>query len=185
MKKMKKDRLIMTAYFGLAVALLSAFTTIIGYTKYWGEHRTFNIVDFLFLNGNGFDSFVSDDYTGQVLWSVNIGTIRVLAVIGIVAIVLAVAGLRLISEQKEDTVSFILTLCGLVLTMLPALVILICVFVVRDNYIGEISCGIYPFAAPAAMVVCIIAATRKHLDNLKYKARQEEAKGLIYKAGDI
>lgn len=185
MKRIKGKELIITAYSGLAIALLSAFTTIVGYTDRWGNHRSFNIIDFLFLNGNGFDSFVSEDYRGQVIWTIEIGTIQVLTVIGILAIVFAVVGLKLISEQRENRTSFILTLCGLILTMLPALIILVCVFVVRDNYAGTISCGIYPFVAPIAMAVCIMAATQMHRDNLKYRIKQEKAEGLIFKAGDL
>lgn len=183
--KLRENKLVAIAYSGLAIAILSVFTTIVGYTNGSGVHRTFTLLDFLAEDGNGFDQFVSYEYVGKVYWNINIDTIRVFAVIGVAAVICAIVGLMLISKQKENTASFVLTVFGLVGTMAPSVLILICLVVLKDQYMGTISCGVYPIVSPIAMIVCIAAATQMHRKNVEYRNKLKEAEGLIFRGGDL
>lgn len=185
MGKIKDKNLIIIAYTSLAIAILSVFTTIVGYTNSSGTHRSFSLLDFLSSNGNGFDEFVSYEYTGPVYWYIDISIIRVFVIIGILAVVCAFVGLSLISKQKENSASFILTLLGLIGTMAPAALLLICIVALRNDYLGRISCGIYPIVSPIAMLVCIAASTQMHRRNKEYQRRLKEAEGLIFRGGDL
>lgn len=185
MKKSKDNKLIILAYTSLIISILSVFTTIVGYTNRNGVHRSFTLLDFLSNNGNGFDSFVSREYVGKIYWVIRMPTIRIFIFIGITAVICAFIGLSLISKQKENKASFILTLLGLLGTMAPALLIFSCIVVLKDNYLGNISFGLYPIVSPIAMLVCIAAATEMHRKNNEYKKKLKEANGLIFRAGDL
>lgn len=183
--KKKNNELIILAYASLIISILSAFTTIVGYKNRLGVYRSFSLIDFLSKDGNSFDSFVSKEYIGKIYWVINIPTIRNFVIIGILAVICAFVGLSLISKQKENTSSFILTLLGLIGTMAPAVLIFICIVILKENYLGDISFGIYPIISPIAMMVCIAAATQMHRKNNEYKKKLKEANGLIFRAGDL
>ena len=185
MESKKKNMLVILAYASLAVAILSVFTTIVGYTNLSGTHRTFTIIDFLSSNGNGFDDFVSSEYTGRVLWTVDISVVRVFVVIGTIAFACAIVGLMKISKQKENTASFVLTVLGLVGIMAPSLLMLIVIVIMGGNYKGSVSCGVFPIISPIAMIICITAATQMHRKNKEYKKRLKEAEGMIFRGGDL
>lgn len=185
MHRIKEDKLVKTAYVSLAIAILSVFTTIIGYTNSSGKHRSFTIIDFLTKNGNGFDSFVSYEYMGRVFYQINISEIKVLVFIGIVAVACAIIGVSSISNQKENKSSFVLALIGLIGTAIPSVLILVLVLILNGQYEGRISCGIFPIVCPIAMVICIIATTRMHRRNVEYQKKLEEAKDLIFRGGDL
>lgn len=185
MEKLKENKLVVASYVSLAIAIFSVFTTIIGYTNESGVHRTFSLRDFLASNGNDFDSFVSWEYTGTVYWNIDIGIIRVFAVIGIIAVVCAIVGVSMVSKQKENAGSFALALIGLLGTMAPSVLILICVVIMRNSYMGTISCGIYPIVSPIAMIVCIIATTQMHRRNIEYRKKLKDAEGLIFRGEDL
>lgn len=186
-EKIKENKIMALAYVSLAVSILSAFTTIVGYTNANGEHRNFSLVDFLSPNGNGFDAFVSHEYIGKVYWDIDISIIHVFVVIGIMAFICAAVGLSIISRQKENTLSFALTILGLVGTMAPSVLILICIVALRGDYEGTIHCGIYPIVSPIAMLVCIFATMQTHRRNVEFKRKLDDAmaKGLISRAGDL
>lgn len=185
MKKLKENTLVTAAYISLAVAILSIFTTIIRYTNGSGERKTFTVFDFFASKGNEFDSFVSYEYVGNVLWKINIGAIRIFSIIGIIAVICAIAGVVMISKQKENTGSFVLALIGLFGTMAPSVIILACVVIMRDNYMGTISCGIYPIVSPIAMIICIAATTQMHRRNIEYRKKLKDAEDLIFRGGDL
>ena len=185
MKTFKENKLMVWAYTCLAISILSVFTTVVGYTNASGVHRTFTLVDFLSANGNGFDEFVSCEYSGQMFWTIDISIVRVFAVIGITAFVCALVGLAKISKQEENTGSFVLTLFGLIGTMAPSLLILSCIVVLGNNYRGTIHSGIYPIVSPLAMILCIIAATQMHRKNVEFQKKLNAAEGLIFRGGDL
>ena len=185
MKKLNINKLKVAAYVSLAVAILSAFTTIVGYTNYAGEHKTFTLFDFLGQNGNVFDLFVSYEYIGTIYWDVDIGIIRVFAILAIIAIICAIAGVSMISRQKENRGSVILAIIGFIGTLAPSILILVCVIIFRNDYLGSISCGIYPIVSPIAMIICIIATTQMHRRNLEYKRKMKAVEGYLHKGGDL
>lgn len=185
MSKLKDDKLVLAAYISLAVAVLSVFTTIIGYTNSAGVHRSFSIIDLLNPGASGFEQFVSYEYVGVIYWNITMTHVTILAIISIVALIFAVVGLMLISKQKENRGSFALTVVGLIGTMMPSVILLIITVVLRASYKGRIYCGIYPIVSPIAMIVCIIATTQMHRRNLEAQKKLESVNGLIFKGGDL
>lgn len=184
MDKMKENKLVIIANAGLIVAILSAFTTIVGYTNSKGEHRTFSIIDFM-KDAKGFGDFVFDEFTGKVYVMYQPWQMFVLICLGIAAIGFAFVGLLKLSKQKDNRVSYVLTIIGLLATMAPSVIIFIEIVALKNDYLGKISCGIYPIVSPIAMIICIIAASKMRRRNIEYRKRLKEAEGLIFKGGDL
>lgn len=186
MKKIKENKLTFAAWISLAVSILSVFTTIIGYGEFGLKTIHFTVFDFFGKRGPKFRFLVLQKYRGPVLWRFDMGTVRVLSIIGILALVFAIIGLSLISKQKESATSFVMALIGLIGTMIPSVMILFCVIFLGRYYApATIYCGIYPILSPIAMIVCIIATTQMHRKNLEYKKKLREADGLLFRGTDL
>lgn len=183
MKKVKSNTLIAIAYGCLVISLVSLFTTIIGYTNKAGIHKTFSIIDFV--SSNEYDKFVSAEYAGTVYWNIDWSVIRIFAAVGVGSLICAAVGLALISRQKKNIWPFTLTLLGLIGTMAPSVLIFTAVIVLRNEFLGQLNCGIYPILTPIAMIVCIFAATQMHRRNREYIRRLKDAEGLIFPGGDL
>ena len=184
MKKKEGSKLTAIAYSGLVISILSAFTTIVGYTNSSGTHRSFSLVDLL-SDAEGFGSFVFDEYMGKAYAQYQPWQIFALIALGTAAIACAFVGLKRLSKQTDNRTSFVLTIIGLVGTMAPSVIIFICIVSLKGNYMGTISCGIYPVMSPVAMVICIFAVTRMRRRNIEYRKKLKEAEGLIFKGGDL
>lgn len=184
MKKLKENKLVTIAYSGLIIAVLSAFTTIVGYRNSSGIRRTFSLFNFL-IDAEGFGYFVFSEYRGRTFVQYHPWQLFVLIILGAAAIVCAFIGLSRLSKQTDNHTSFVLTIIGLAGTMAPSVIIFICIVALKGNYLGRISCGIYPIIAPIAMIVCIVAATQMRRRNIEYRKKLEEAEGLIFKGGDL
>jgi len=184
MKIIKENKLVAIAYSSLVISILSAFTTIVGYTNSRGIHRTFNLIDFL-LDARGFGRFVFDEYMGRAYVQYEPWQLFILIALGAIAIVCAFVGLMRLSKQTDNETSFILTIIGLIATMAPSVIIFICIVALKENYIGTIVCGIYPIVSPVAMIACIAAATKMRRRNIEYRKKLKEAEGLIFRGGDL
>lgn len=184
MEKKKENKLTTIAYSGLAVAILSAFTTIVGYTNSSGVHRSFSLIDFL-SDAQGFGSFVFNEYRGKVFVQYEPWQLFVLIALGAAAIVCSFMGLKKLSKQTDNETSFALTIMGLIGTMAPSVIIFILIVALKDNYMGTISCGIYPIVSPIAMIVCLYATTQMRKRNIEYRKKLKEAEGLIFRGGDL
>lgn len=187
------------AYIGLTVSLISAFLPVIRYKSTYEfnpncfnarhgfeSYESYSVIEIL----SDFDYFrktVLDEYNPEAEFNMEIGVwqIVIISLVGVAAIVFAIIGLRLVSKQKENVFSFILTLFALLLTMVPSVLIFSCVFLFRDEYLGEIRCGAYPIISPIAMIICIIAVTQVHRRNVMYKKKAKEAQGLIFRGGNL
>lgn len=183
MEKVSQKRLVIIAYITLAIAVLSGFTTIIGYTNSKGIYKSFTLLDIML--SSDFESFVMLEYHGSIDWDIDIVFVRVVAVVAIIAVLCAAVGLKLLSDQSESSKPFALTLIGLIGTMIPSLLLLICIVVLKNDYVGIISCGIYPVVSPIAMLISIYAAAQVHRKNIEYHKKLNNAKGLIYRGGDL
>lgn len=184
MKKTKEGKLIHVAYAALAVTILSAFTTIVGYTNSKGVHRTYNLFNFL-SDAEGFGAFVFHEYAGKVYVTYDSAYLLLLIALGLAAVVCAFSGLRRLSKQTDNRTSFILTILGLIGTAFPSLVIFIHIVALKHNYLGTISCGIYPVVSPIAMIICIVATTQMRKRNIAYREKLNEVEGLIHRGGDL
>lgn len=183
-EKIEKNRLVIIAYSSLAVAVLSAFTTIVEYTNSRGAHRAFSLLDFL-TDAQGFGAFVFTEYRGKVYVQYEPWQLYVLIVLGALAIACALVGLMRLSKQTDNQISFVLTVIGLIGTMIPAVVIFICIVALKENYLGTIACGIYPIVSPIAMIACIAVVTKMRKRNIEYRKKLKEAEGLIFRGGDL
>lgn len=169
MKELSDNKLIALAYSGLVISILSAFTTIIGYTNSANKHRTFSLLDFL-TDADGFGPFVFTEYMGREYVQYESWQLFLLIALGSIAIICALIGLMRLSRQTDNLLSFVLTITGLVITMAPALIIIICTVVLKENYQGGvISCGIYPLVSPVAMAICVVAVTKMRRNRKKRK----------------
>ena len=184
MKKLKEDKLVALAYSSLVVAILSAFSTIVSYTNKNGVSRTFDLLDFLY-EAKEFGAFVLREYKGTIYVQYQPFQLFLLIGLGAAAVACAFVGLLRLSKQTDNRLSFVLTLLGLLGTMAPSLTIFICIVALKDQYIGNITCGVYPVVSPLAMVVCIVAATRMRRRNLDARKKLEAAEGLIFRGGDL
>jgi len=184
MEKKKANKLTIIAYSGLAVAILSAFTTIVGYTNSSGIHRSFSIIDLL-SDAEGFGAFIFNEYKGKVYTQYEPWQLFTLIALGAVAIVCAFVGLRCLSKQTDNQISYVLTIMGLIGTMALSVIIFICIVALKADYLGTISCGIYPIVSPVAMIVCFSATTQMRKRNIEYRKKLKEAEGLIFRGGDL
>lgn len=185
MEKFKENKLVAIAYSGLAIAILSAFTTIVSYTNSSGVHRSFSLINFLAEDASGFGPFVFAEYKGEAYMTYENWQPFFLIALGTIAIACAFIGLVHLSKQTDNKLSFVLTILGLIGTMAPSLIIFICIIALKDNYLGTISCGIYPIVSPIAMIVCIAAAAKMRRRNVEYRKKLKEAEGLIFRGGDL
>lgn len=183
MEKRKLNKWVIISYACLLVSIVSTFTTVVAYTNAGGIRKTFSIIDFI--SSDEFDSFVLYEYTGTVVCNINAPVIRGVVVIGVLALLCAAIGIATLSKQRKNLWPFVLTLIGLIGTMIPSIMIFVAVILSKHHFTGSMSCGIYPVATPVAMIVCIITATEMHRRNQEYIKRLEDAKGLIFRGGDL
>lgn len=184
MEKIKENKLVAIAYSGLIIAILSAFTTIVGYTNAAGIHKTFSLIDF-FADAEGFGAFIFNEFTGKAYVTYQPWQLFVLIALGAIAIICAFTGLMKLSKQTDNKTSYVLTIIGLVITMAPAVILFIEFTALKNHYLGTVSCGIYPIVSPIAMIICIAAATKMRRRNIEYRKKLKEAEGLIFRGGDL
>lgn len=183
MKKLFPNILVIISFCCIAISIASMFTTIVGYTDPNGVYHSYSLMDFW--GNSDFDKYVSNQYNGNVYIDLDIEYIRIFAVIGILAVLCAIIGLVILSKQKLNVFSFILTLLGLLGTMAPAVLIFICVFLLGDEFDGTITCGIYPYVSIVAMIISIIASTYMFRRNSEYHKKLRKAQGLIFRGGNL
>ena len=147
------------------------FTTVIGYTNSKGMYRAFSILDFW--ASSDYDTFVSSEYIGVVYLSIPVPVIRVFSLFAVCAEISAIVGLLFLSQQKERLWPLVLTIGGLLGTMVPSLLIWIAVFLLRDGYPGTIKIGIYPFVSIVAKIISIIAAVMVYKRNIKFRKNRK------------
>ena len=187
--KIKDNILIYLSFFSLFISIISFFLPVINYQfeDVIGYKIRFHGYDF-FIDDNRkiFEKYIMNrEYIGPIYWDINEKTIYIFALFGVLSIIISFVGVALISKQKDNTISFILTLIGFIGTISPAILIIVCVLFLHNNFKGEISCGIYTVVAPIAMLICLYAATKAHFKNMKMKRYKRDAKGLIFYGGDL
>ena len=169
----------------LIVSLISLFLPIIRYTDSIIDYQ-FNIID-LVKGNSSFEFLVLEEYTGPVLWKITDFTVSVLAVIAVVSLFLAVAGLITLRAQRPNTKQFVLTIIGLIGVSIPSVTVIICVLSFGHYYSdgGFLSLGIAPIISPIALLISIGAVIRRKNKVEEEMRKEAEEKGLIWKAGDL
>lgn len=171
---------------GIVLSLASLFLPIITYTNQNGVKHPFNIIQ---LFGGGFAENVQTEYIGKY-WIVISNSsfdaiVAIVGVIGAASIVLSFFGLRSMSKQYESALPFRMTICGLVGTMIPALLLIIAVILSKNYYLGSITLGAYVFITPITMIASCIAVVKRHQLTQQELAIQKEAAKYIRPAGDL
>lgn len=182
----KNKKWIYFAISGLVISIISLLFPIITYTDQRGTAHAFNI--FQLLSG-GFAQIVQGEYTGESLIRLSQSSfdaiIAVIGVLGTIAIVLSMIGLRSMSKQYESQWPFRLTLCGLIGTAIPAFLLLTAFALSTNYYLGEISLGLYVIITPVAMIASCVAVIKRHQLTKAELEIQKEAAKYIYVAGDL
>lgn len=139
--------------------MVSLLFPIITYTDKRGGVHPFNIFKLL---GGGFAAIVQEEYTGGSL-----------------------VGIRSMAKQYESQWPFRMTVCGLVGTAIPALLLIIAGILSSSSYMGKISLGAYVIVTPLAMVVSVLTVVRRHRLTRTELEIQKEAASYIHVAGNL
>lgn len=171
---------------GLIVSLISLFFPIITYTNQIGTVTRFNIFHLL---GGGFAGIVQEEYIGKSMVVISQNTfdriVAAVGVIGAVSIITSFIGIRSMSKQYESQWPFRMTLCGLIGTTIPAVLLMIAVLLSPDYYLGDISLGMYVVVTPVAMIASCLAVVKRHQMTRLELELQKEASMYIRVAGDL
>lgn len=178
----QKKRWFYAAVISLAVSIASAFTTVLSYVTPEGDYYTFNIIDLL--KGKDFTRIVLIWYEGTVYWEIDTFWVSVFSIISILSLVLAIAGLVTLRQQRPNTWQFSMTIAALIGTALPALLILAAVLIFGENFPGILRCGIYPIISPIATLISVLAVHRKRNIVLEERRKELESKGKLWSADE-
>lgn len=178
----KKKMWFYAAVISLAVSIFSAFTTVMSYITPDGDLYTFNIIDLL--KGRDFTEKVLVWYEGEVYWHIDTFWVSFFSTVSVVSLVLAIAGLVTIRQQRPNTWQFSITITGLIGTALPALLILVAVLMLGDNSPGILRCGIYPIVSPIATLVSVLAVHRKKNIAMEERRKELGKRGQLWNAGE-
>lgn len=182
----KKKNWILYSAGGLILSLVSLLFPIITYTDKRGGVHPFNIFKLL---GGGFAAIVQEEYTGGSLIDMSNGAfdlvVAIVSLIGAAAIVVSFVGIRSMAKQYESQWPFRMTVCGLVGTAIPALLLIIAGMLSSSSYMGKISLGAYVIVTPLAMVVSVLTVVRRHRLTRTELEIQKEAASYIHVAGNL
>ena len=184
----KKKTWMYTAIGAIVLSVVSLLFPIIIYRSYRsGITSGYNF--FQLFNTDEFNRIVFYEYTGDFLRGMTESEtgfwIILLCLVGIIAIALAFVGIRMMSKQYESVAPFRMTICGLIGTAIPSIVLLILFIVSQNQYAGTMYLGPYVFITPITMVIACLAVTNKYRLNQEEAKAQAEAKAYIRPAGDL
>lgn len=173
---------------GMALSLISLFLPIISYTSGRDAGREYDFRVFQLLEG-GFADQVQTEYTGKNWIFVSNQAfdtaVAVICMIGVASIVISLLGLRSMSRQYESNWPFRMTVCGLMGTAVPALLLVLAAVLSNDFYLGSISLGAYVYITPVTMAAACAAVARRHKMTRQELRIQREAAQYIRPAGDL
>ena len=186
MASKKKHNWILFSINGLVLSLVSLLFPIITYTDRHGTVHSFNIFKLL---GGGFASIVQKEYVGGSLMDISGSTfdliVAAVSLVGAAAIIVSFVGIRSMSKQYESQWPFRMTVCGLLGTAVPALLLLVAYGLSTNYYLGKISLGGYVIVTPLAMIASVLAVVKRHQLTQMELEIQREAANYIHVAGDL
>ena len=174
----------------LVVALISLFIPVISYRMDEGTDgaQSFSYSVFgLIGNSEEFETNVLWDYTGPVVWNITGGIAVLLTAIFCVSYIISVIGLVTLRAQYPNTWQFVMTIVGLIGVMIPSVVLIVGVMGYGKYFRGSLSFGAAPIVTIIAMILCILAVSRRK-KNVKEELRMKmelEQTGIIKRAGDL
>ena len=176
---------LLAAWSSMLISLVAmAFTPVAVYVSGEGETLSYSILS-LVTDGSHFSQSVLNEYTGPVLLTFRGPVVAALAAVAIAAVACALVGLVLIGTQYPQRWQFCLTFVGLVGTAVPSVLILVGVFLSEDYFLGTLRCGASPVITPVAMIISIIAVTKRRSAAQKAVTDQLIAEGKLMRGGDL
>lgn len=167
----------------IMTSIISMFASVIVYINQVGNSSSYNIISLL--EGDDFSNYVLTKYTGPVLLRMPGYIVTLFAVIGIISIICAIVGLFTLRVQYPNTWQFVLTIVGLVGTLIPSGLIIFGVMASGQYFVGELRCGLYPIITPIAMAISVAAVLRRRDKVKQMNLERLASQGMIRKAGDL
>lgn len=186
LKKFKENIWAYGAMGGIILSLLSLLLPVLRYTTGAGWTYRYSLPAML-RDMNAFLDrvFGKGEYVGSFLrytpFSVMGVFLVVLSVFAVGAIVLSFVGLITLSVQYSNRRSYVLSICGLVGTAIPAVVLLVLVLISGSSFTGTIRCGLYAYITPLAMLLSCRAVTYKHRLSLAQLEAEKKAEDIVYR----
>lgn len=143
----------------LSLSILSMFLPVLTYVQPDGTEQAFNIVRVMQQDEL---AQILGQYTGSFVLEIDKSVLSLLAVIALLAVAAAFAGVITMSAQRPNNSQFVLAVVGLVGTMIPSILIFAAVILSKSYFPGSFHFGAYPVITPITMGICIYMVGRKH-----------------------
>ena len=172
----------------IGLSILSLFFPILSYSSFrYGKKLHFNILKLLLTDD--FLDQVLGEYTGGFMRSVSDGTatafVVLISLIGVAAIILAFVGIISMTKQYTRSYPFVLSICGLIGTAIPSLILIIIFALSGNSFQGSVHLGAYVFITPLSMLLACITVSRRYALTRQQLELLREASQYIYPAGDL
>lgn len=178
-KKTEKKMWFNIAVGGIVASIISMFLPILK-----SHGMGFNIIDFI-VGNEFFNRYVVLGYHGPHILTITSLGVLLLALLAVGALICAVIGLLTLRAQRPNTMNFVLTIVGLIGILLPSVITIACVLVFGNYYEERLVLGVAPIMSPVAVLISLGAVVRRKNKVAEELRKQVEAKGLIWKAGDL
>ena len=142
----------------LFFSVISMFFPVLTYIRPSGSSQSFNL--FKFLNPEEL-GYILSQYTGSFALAIEEQDIPVFATVAVLSIVAAFVGVITMSTQRPNFWQFILTITGLIGTLIPSVLLFVVVISSIAYFPGSFKFGAYPVITPISMGICIYMVTRK------------------------
>lgn len=166
----------------LGFSIISLLFPILTYIHPTGKTQVFNIFKFLKPDELG---KVLSQYTGSVALAIEQQDIPFFAVIAVLSIVAAFAGVITMSAQRPRFWQFIMAMTGLIGTLIPSVLLFIVVISSINYFPGSFKFGSYPIITPFTMGLCIYMVTRKHKLTQEEILAEKTAAQHLHTMGDL
>ena len=141
------------------------------------------------LDRNAFEKTVLREYTGTAFQRIDFeaetAIVVALCIIGVTAIVLTLIGISIMSKQYESNKPFFLTVCGIIGTVIPSLVLFVLYSISKNDFPGHLRLGAYIVVTPVAMLIAYINVTNRHRLTQQELRIRKEAEAYIRPAEDL
>lgn len=166
----------------LFFSIISLFFPILTYIYPSGKSQSFNI--FKFLKPDELGNVLSQ-YTGSFALAIEKQDIPFFAAIAVFSIVAAFAGVITMSAQRPNFWQFVMSMVGLIGTLIPSVLLFIVVISSINYFPGSFQFGAYPIITPFAMGICMYMVTRKHKLTQEEIQAEKIAAQYLHTMGDL
>lgn len=166
----------------LFFSVISLVFPVLTYVYPSGRSQSFNL--FKFLNPEELGNVLSQ-YTGSFALAIEEQDIPLFGTIAVFSIVAAFIGVITMSTQRPNFWQFVLTLAGLIGTLIPSILLFIVVISSINYFPGNFKFGAYPIITPVSMSICIYMVTYKHKLTQEEIQAEKAAEKYLHSMGDL